>query len=430
MVRSHWWWIRRRGAELALAAATLAHTAPPAPPPVTEVVFSSTRRVALRTADRARDVPLLALVEDLLARLEESLGEPFPAPPGHPWLVIVEREPATNSPRAIRVADLNTRGMGRTLRLIRPEELPPSAILVSLVATMVARHVASRQPPAEADAAPRWPPEWFAAGLAGTLYPAPRQAWLRRAAEEWSTARDPPLEELLTVPPGHADERTLPFHTALVNWLRRRPDFPRIADQLLRAAAAGRPIGPVELATAIDASWTARDLAQAWDLALGGLRRLETPWGESTLRRIARLRETLRLDHGEIPVALPPETPVPLSAADLLRAADQPWVPPLAAQMLAALNHLPLGAEPELNEIAADHRRVLEALTVDSAGQLDRLFRAVHRSAMLRRLASAEQRLDDLEALAAAEEPTTTPEQEVEALIRRDAALFPAAPAR
>ncbi len=437
MAPSLWSWIRRRAAEALLAAAAIGSPAAPtsAPPAAvaSEVLFSASRRFALRTRDRARDMPLLALREDVAWRLEEALGEPMPAPAGRPWLVIVERGPEAGPPRAMREADLNTRGMGRTLRLVQPEELPPSVILVGIVAGMTARHVAGRQAPEEADSTPRWAPEWFAAGLAGTLYPTPRQAWLRQAAAEWSAARDPPLETLLAIGIGRADERILPFLTALVAWLRRLPNYPHLADRILRSAAAGAPMGPAELAAAVNPSWSARDLAQMWDLALGGLRRIEAPWAEPRERRIARLREAVTLTHGEIPLALPPDVPAPLHPRDLVRADGAAWVPPLAAQMHAALNRVPLGDDPALLDVASDLRRVLATLVETDAGPLDRLVRRLRRGPMLQRLDLVERRLDDLEAIAAAEAATDaarTADDEVEALIRRDAALLESAPPR
>ncbi len=431
MAPSRWSWIRRRAVETVLAAAALGSpAAPTSTPPATassEVLFSASRRFALRTPDRARDTPLLALLEDLARRIEETLAEPLPSPPGRPWLVIVERGPEAGPPRAIREADLDTRGMGRTLRLVQPEELPPSVILVGIVAGMTGRHVSKRQAPDDANSTPRWAPEWFAAGLAGTLYPAPRQAWLRHAAAEWAAARDPPLDTLLAIEMGRADEHSLPFLTAFMAWLRRFPNFPKLADRILRSAATGTPMGPAELATAINPAWSARDLAQMWDLALAGLRRIEAPWAEPRERRIARLREAITLSRGEIPLALPPDTPVPLHPRDLVRADGAAWVPPLAAQMHSAMNRVPLGNDPDLLEIAADLRSVLAALIQAETSPLARLAHRLRRGPMLRRLDLVERRLDDLEAIAAAEatgDASRTGDDEVEALIRRDAALF------
>jgi len=423
-------WIRRRATEGLLAGALIGHAASPVPiagPTATpEVLFSSSRRFALRTCERARDAPLLAMLEDVAARLEEALGAPLPAPAGRPWLVIVERDAGAGPPRAVREADLGTRGLGRTLRLVRPEELPPSTILVGIVAGLVARHVAKHQPPAEADSSPRWPPEWLAAGLAGTLYPGPRQAWLRRAADEWSAGQDPPLGQLLAVEIGGADEHMLPFLTALVAWLRRLPSFPRLADHLLRAAAAGTSPSCAELAAAIQPGWSSRDLEQAWDLALASLRRIETPWSEPRPRRIARLRSALLLSPAHIPLMLPPDVSPPLTPRDLVRADGAAWVPPLATQMQSALNRIPLGDDPDLLEVAALYRSVLRSLMDADRSPLDAVVRPLRRFMLTNRLSEAEQRLDDLEALAAAEEELETSPamgDEVEELIRRDAAL-------
>ncbi len=389
-------------------------TPPPLAPEVAtvdagDVLFSSSRRFAIRTADRRRDAPFLAWLEDATDRLERAVGHPLPAAAGSPFLVVVRRD--APAPRIVRRLHTGSGGLAQTLQLDRPEELSPADILADSVALMAARYVAIRQPPDERDRAPMAPPDWLGAGLAGTLYAGPRQAAQRRALEAWSRAADPPLAVLLGPEPPRPPHTARDFWTTLVAWLRRRPDFPALCDRLFREAARGGLAAIEDIARMLDPAWTATDLEQEWDLALASLRRQELPLADSDARRAARLREALRLTPGRIPFDLPPDAPESVTPDVLLQRYGEPWSARLAAAMLAGVERLPIPRGSELERVAVAYRAVLADLArpVPGGGPLGAVHRAIARWALRRRLERADRELDDLEAICAAEEALPDP---------------------
>lgn len=407
----------------ALAALTLAAGA--APP---EAIFSSTRRFALRTDDRARDAGFLVWVEEVAGRLERAMGEPLPAGSGWPLLVEVRRGPSNAPPAVVRRLHPDSRGMGQTLILEQPDAVPPADILAAAVSLMLARHVAIRQPADERDRAPLPAPDWFAAGLAGTLFGPPRLAFQRRAFEQWRRGEDPPLASLVAAGLPERPFEQMPAWTAFVAWLRRRPDFRAVSDRILRAAARREALSPAEVAATLNAAWTARDLAQEWDLAMAALSRLESPWSESPLRLALRLRAAVRVAAAEAPFEPPPEAPAVITPEALRLARGQPWSRQAAAWMLAAVERVPVGGDADLAKVAHRYRAVLHTLAQPAPeGWLwGWLRRRASNWALSRHIAEATRALDDREALLAAEDAAAAPpfaprDVEVEAHIQADA---------
>jgi hypothetical protein len=419
------WSIRRRRpsaalrlvAGLATASAAACAQSPPvggvvtaAPAPV--VHFSTTQRFACRGADSLTTVPFLTWIEEVADRLERALGEPLPAGRGRPMLFVLIRDPASPAARIRRELSSGSAGLGQVVRIANPELAEPADVLAACVSMMVARHVAARQSPGARDASPVTAPDWFACGIAGTLYAVPRLALQRRALDAWSRGADRPLTGLLGPAPPGEPFAPLAEWTTLVAWLRARPGFPGMARQLMQTWADGKAVDPEDLARRLDSAWSARDMAQQWDLAIAAARQIDAPWLLTSADLAARLRAAIRLARDRVPLVLPDDVADPITPAILLARRGEPWSLALARTMLANVDLIPAGRDPALAGAANRYRGVLYALMQPLPRGPAGWFRRYPGGWNLRRsLARADREFDDLEALLAAGlDPNAPPE--------------------
>ncbi len=416
------WSIRRLGVEslvglvaglAALPATAVLPTAeggPAAPSPV--VHFSTTQRFAAQGIDPLQTVPFLAWLEEVAGRLERALGERLPAERGQPLVFVLEGDPAATNVPIRREILAGSRGLGQVVRISNPERADPAEVLAAAVSMMVARHVAARQTPAARDARPALAPDWFACGLAGSLYAAPRLALQRRALDAWTREADPPLESVLG--PGPADSPFAPLAewTSLVAWLRTRSDFVELAGWLMDAWAAGRTIDAGRLAARLNPAWKARDLAQQADLAIAAARRSDVPWRLTAADLAARLREALALPRDRIPIVLPEDVADPIDIRVLIDRRREPWARAVAHAMRLAVDQIPAGQDPALSRVANAYRGILDPLRQPVEGHAPGWFGAWR---LRRRLAAADREFDDLEALIAAGRDVPLPEAPREA---------------
>lgn len=410
------WSIRRRrpsaalrlAAGLATASAAACAQSPPvggvvtaAPVPV--VHFSTTQRFACRGADSLTTVPFLTWIEEVADRLERALGEPLPAERGRPMLFVLAQDPAQPAARIRREMSSGSAGLGQVVRIANPERAEPADVLAACVSMMVARHVAARQPFAARDARPVTAPDWFACGIAGTLYSVPRLALQRRALDAWSRGVDRPLAGLLGPAPPGEPFAPLAEWTTLIAWLRARPGFPGMARQLMQTWADGKAVDPEDLARRLDPAWSARDMAQQWDLAIAAARQIDAPWRLTSADLAARLRAAIRLARDQVPLVLPDDVPDPITPATLLEHRGEPWSLALARTMLANVDLIPAGRDPALAGAANRYRGVLYALMQPvPRGPAGWIRRYPGGWSLRRSLARADREFDDLEALLAA----------------------------
>ncbi|MBM4155811.1 MAG: hypothetical protein FJ221_12400 [Lentisphaerae bacterium] len=386
------------------AAAAGTESAPPstaAPPGI--VHFSTTQRFAALGADPLQTVPFLAWVEEVAERLERALGAPMPAERGRPLVFVLSADPAGGAAAIRRELQADGRGFGQVVRIANPDRAEPAEVLAAAVSMMAARYVAARQPPAVRGARPALAPDWFACGLAGSLYSGPRLTLQRRALDAWLEGKDPPLASLLGPGPAAAPFAPLAEWTVLVSWLRLRPDFPAVAGGLLDAWAAGQDVDAARLAARLDTAWSARDLAQQIDLAYASARRVDVPWRLTPSDLAARLRECLRVPHARVPIVLPDDVADPIDIHALVTRRSEPWARTVAQAMLMSIDQIPVGRDGTLTRAVNAYRGVLRRLAQPGHdGVTGGIVRRIGTWRLRRALASADRRFDDLEAVRAA----------------------------
>jgi hypothetical protein len=403
------WSIRRRGVEslvrlvaglAALPAAAVPPTTgggPAALPPV--VHFSTTQRFAAQGLDSLQTVPFLAWLEEVAGRLERALGESLPAERGQPLVFVLGGDPAGTRAHIRREILSGSRGFGQVVRISNPERAEPAEVLAAAVSMMVARHVAARQPPDARDARPALAPDWFACGLAGSLYAVPRLVLQRRALDAWMREADPPLESILGPGPAASPFAPLAEWTTLVAWLRTRSDFADLAGWCMNAWAAGQTVDTGRLAARLNPAWTARDLAQQFDLAIAVARRSDVPWRMTAADLAARLREAIAPSRDRTPIVLPEDVADPIDIRVLIDRRHEPWARAVAHAMRMSIDQIPVGQDPALNRVVNAYRDILDPLRQPVAGHVPGWFGAWR---LRRRLEAADREFDDLEALVAA----------------------------
>lgn len=412
---SPFWSRRRRRTEFAVRlAACLAALPAAADPPVATVTstppfvvhFSTTQRFAARGADSMQTVPFLAWLEEVAVRLERALGEPLPAERGRPILFILTADPGTTNAWIRREVRTGSAGLGQIIRVMNPEKADPAEVLAASVSMMVARHVAARQAPGARDERPAVAPDWFTGGLAGSLYPSPRLALQRRMLDLWMLDGDRTLDALFGPAPGGTPFAFLPEWTTLVAWLRIRPAFPVLAGRLMDDWAAGRTLDTRGLAARIDTGWTARDLAQEWDLAIAAVRQTDAPWKLTPADLATRLREAIRTSRNRVPFVLPDDVADPITIHTLTQRRGEPWSRMLAQAMLLSVDQIPVGRDDALNRAVNGYRGVLYALMQPAPAGPAAWFDGWR---LRRSLAAAERNFDDLEAVIAADPEAPAP---------------------
>lgn len=342
-------------------------------------------------------------IEEVADRLERALGVPLPARRGRPMLFVLSHDPASPGAQIRRETSRESAGLGQVVRIANPEKADPADVLAACVSMMVARYVAAGQPPAARDAHPLTAPDWFACGLAGTLYSVPRQAFQRRTLEAWSRGSDRPLTDILgPAPPGEPFAPMAEWAT-LVAWLRARPGFPGTARELMRVWADGNAVDAASLARRLDAAWSALDMAQQWDLAIAAARQFDAPWRLTSADLAARLRAAIRVSRDRVPLVLPDDVPDPITPATLLARRGVPWSLVVARTMLANVDSIPSGRDPALAGAANRYRGILYALMQPvPRGPAGWIRRSAGGWSLRRSLAWADREFDDLEALLAA----------------------------
>lgn len=370
-----------------------------------DIQLSRTRRFSASGPDPRVTVPLLDWTEDIADRLERAIGEALPCPNGTSFRLVVGSDSAgDDTPAVRRELAVGEAGVSARLFIASAERADPAVLLDALVSLMLARHVIARQPPASWRAQPRDAPEWFATGLAASLYPGPHARAQRDGQAIWKAGRETTPDRILTgfrIPAGARDDRAMA--AALVGLLRSRPDFVRIANEAMTTWAAGGTIDEALLARTVNPAWTPAGLRQEWDLWLAGLRHFDTPWALTETDLLVRCREALRLPSALVPVELPADAPGALTPEAIVERRDEPWAKVAALRMIAELDRIPAGQVPDVGRLVAAFRAPLAALGRPPAAFPRRLVVWSPRTAtLLARLASAREALDDLEALAAA----------------------------
>jgi hypothetical protein len=366
---------------------------------VESVIVSPTRRFLVDTDDRRRDADLPLWLESIADRIEQALGDPLPADSARPLVVVIRRNPQWPA-GCRRQLHRNSSGLGQTLRVNRPEEVPTLEFLGAVTSLLLARYVALHQSSTDRDRRPAVPPEWLAVGLAGTLFPAPRQSSIWRAVREWEAERDPPVEMLFNVSDLHQTTwDPAPYWVTWVAWLRREKMLRAFCAHAFRSTAEGQTCTLPHLVRWVDPMWTVRDFRQHWDLVLASFRRLEVPWKETDVDRLNRIRRALALTRADWPHAWPSGVSEPITPETLVSQYGEAWVGVAAGWMLTQLERVPAGPDEAIQDVVHQFRALLYTLAQppprgDPWSGLARWLQAWQLSRHLRRARAAFDRVE------------------------------------
>lgn len=309
---------------------------------------SMSGRFTVYGSNRLDTVTWADWLEKVCGRLEERLGMTVPFASNSRLSLYLRDDDAP----ADRILREQMYVMGLLQQRVRVRNMlftERDDVLEVVCGLLLDRFIQTETPRVEGRDELRHMPDWFAVGVARSLYPGYRHRNNRVAIDRWRTGALPSLKQMFlmeSIPPEMKEDKIMA--AVMVDWLLNGAAEKTWLKALFGKRSRGLFFTVCDVLPFTDAA-EVRDIEQQWWVHVGRLQHVRThrePVTESLLKELA---EYLMVVPGYAEEA-PAELRTPMRPVALIACKHEPWLQHAVAWNIARLNMLRVGRHPAFSK--------------------------------------------------------------------------------